>query len=121
MLKFKNARGWKLLQFGKYRIELWWFPSGFFIEKHAHPLENIEVLYLFGSVKFYRTDPNGNFEVSWRSNFIPKLLSLPAGYYHWFYVSNFPLVAINFSKFFSKYKPVSASEDILFKEKENYG
>ncbi len=121
MLKFKNARGWKLFQFGRYRIELWYFPSKFYIEHHSHPKENIEVLYLFGSVKFHRTDSQGGNETYWKSTFIPKFLSLPAGYIHWFYVSKYPLIAINFSQFISSKVPISASEDITFINKENYG
>ena len=119
MLKFKNARGLKLFQLGRYRIELWYFPSSFRIEKHSHPKENIEVFYLFGSVKFFRMESSGNNEVYWDSNFIPRFLSLHAGYIHWFYVGKYPLIAINFSKFITC-KPVSASEDIIF-IKENYG
>ena len=115
MLKFRNSRGWKLFQFGSYRIELWYFPSGFFIERHAHPNENIEVLYLFGDVFFHREDSKDkNNYAEWLSTGFPRFLSLPAGYIHWFNVGKWPLIAINFSRFIDTNIPISASEDIIF-------
>lgn len=120
MLRYGPCRGLKLFQYGQYRVELWFFPRNYSIEVHSHPCEDIEVLYLFGSCQFFRMNKLKIVEstVSWKSNFIPRLLSLPAGYFHWFDVGFFPMIAINFSKFLDQHKPESASIDFkLYNEK----
>lgn len=103
--------GITLFKWKHYRIEIWKFPSNYTIEKHSHPNENIEVLYLFGNATFYRIKPENHELVIWKSDYIPKFLSLPAGYIHWFIVGKLPLVAINFSRFLNGHESVSACED----------
>lgn len=113
LLRYECAVGIKLFQWKQYRCECWYFPKYYRIQEHSHPKENIEVFYIFGNAVFYRLSPDRKNMVIWRSNFIPKFLSLPAGFIHWFTVGRWPLIAINFSKFLYDYNPTSAAEDLV--------
>ncbi len=110
--KYESCIGITLFKFRKICIEIWYFPSHYEITPHKHPRENIEVLYIFGSAVFYRISPETNEKQSAKMNFIPRFLTVPAGWIHGFRVSKFPLIAINFAKFIDG-DATSASEDII--------
>lgn len=112
--KYDKCRGLTLFCCYKICIEIWYFPSYYTIKPHFHPRENIEVLYLFGNATFYREKDGKRKEA--KMNFIPKFLSVPAGYVHGFSVGKYPLIAINFAKFVEG-KATSASNDICLIEK----
>lgn len=105
-------------------IQLWYCPKGYEIKPHSHPEEDIELMYLFGSTVFYRQNQNINYIIrGWLDNpesYKPKWynvfrrFSVPANTKHWFIVSKWPLIFINFSTFSEGNKPKSAAVD--FKE-----
>lgn len=99
----------------KRNIEVWFCPSNFEIIKHSHPDEEIELMYIFGKTTFHREADLGKGGF-WYENFTPKWyhmfrsFTVRAGVVHWFTVSNWPLIFINFSCFI-KGNPRSASVD----------
>lgn len=115
--KFECCKGLMLWLSKKWCVEIWYFPSGYKIKPHFHPNENIEVLYLFGSASFYRIHPDTEKKQEAIMNFIPKFLTVPAGWVHGFKVGRFPLIAINFANFVYGYS-MSASKDIIVIESE---
>lgn len=97
-------------------VQLWLCPSGYKIQKHSHPEEDIELMYIFGSSVFYRltssyvfTEYQESYKPKWYHIF--RCFSVPAGTIHWFEVSKWPLVFINFSTFKDNIKPKSAAID----------
>lgn len=111
--RWKNCRGMTLFRWGRLHIELWYFPAGTVVPSHAHPQEDIEVMYLFGSVVFHRQKQRTRQVVS----FVPRwydfcrLLSIPRGDSHWFTVGKWPLIAVNFEIW--QGKPTTAADDFV--------
>src|SRR5579859_3900335 len=98
--RHKSCIGITLFRLFNLNIELWYCPRGFKIEPHSHPEEDIQLMYLFGKTTFYLVH-----ESIGGKRFIPKwyhfghCFSVPAGFEHWFVVSKWPLIFINFAKF----------------------
>lgn len=100
--------GVKLFSFGQYHVQIWFCPANFMIERHSHPDEHIELMYLAGDAVFFR----GDFELfKPRWYHFGRSFSVAPGVVHWFSVSKWPLIFINWSKFNLGCKPVSAAVD----------
>jgi hypothetical protein len=57
---YDNCIGLTLFSFSKYKIELWKIPPYYRIKEHIHPNIYGEIIYLKGSVFFYRRDIHTN-------------------------------------------------------------
>lgn len=117
---------WGLVLF-KWRqrfIQIWFCKSGYEIKPHSHPEEDIELMYIFGSTTFFRMPRwskfYSTFDYMIPEKFTPKwyhifrTFTVNNGVRHWFKVSKWPLVFINFSTFLPGNKAKSAAID--FKE-----
>ena len=118
---YEQCVGISLPAIGRYKIELWWCPSGYKIIPHSHDNQDIELCFLFGhDTTFYRKKQEELFSDSYTPNWpkdIGKVFTISAGTIHWFEVSKWPLVFINFEKWKPGIKPTSASVDFK-KEKQ---
>lgn len=114
--RYESCVGFPLFKSKKYYVELWFCPIGYKIREHCHPNEYVELMFIFGKTTFFRREKKDQKEQSFTPKWynIFKTFSVPFGFYHRFEVSNLPLIFINFSRFLSNIKPVSASVD--FKE-----
>ncbi len=105
------CRGITLFRLFSYNIELWFCPKGYTIEKHSHPKEEIELMFIKGDTTFYRLSSFGEVQYyipAWTDIF--QTFSVKPGQVHWFSVSNKSLIFINFSRFIDG-KPTSAAND----------
>lgn len=119
--RHEKCIGLTLWSFGRKHIQIWYCPRGYTIEKHSHPDEDIELMYLFGSTVFWRGSSNEvltYFEESYKPKWhhFGRRFSVKAGMVHWFVVSKLPLIFINFSTFKQKNARRSAALD--FKKTE---
>lgn len=108
--KYGKCRGMTIFRYKQYNAEIWYAPVGTVIPAHKHPLEQIELMYLFGSGWFSRI-MNGTIE-SAKAKWPFSCFTVPKGVVHWFLVGNWPLIFINFSRWTDGHKPTSASVDI---------
>ena len=111
-----RCRGLTLWRWGRLNVELWFCPAGYEIVPHSHPLEDIELVPLFGWCTFIREDAlrlvGQRIECSPRRWF--RKHSVPAGWVHWFKVGRkVPLVFINVARWKPGVPITSASEDFL--------
>ena len=92
-------------------VQVWFCAAGYTIESHSHPHEDIELMFVFGSTTFFRQvdGQTQSFTPKWYH--VGRRFTVSAGTVHWFTVSKWPLVFINFSRFKDGYKPVSAAID----------
>lgn len=107
------CRGITLFKRKNKRVELWVIPANYSITPHSHPQEDVELMYLFGDAAFYRQDTNGcpeEFKPKWFRDVFRKF-SVKHFHVHWFSVSKWPLVFINFQTFRNGAIPVSAAID----------
>ncbi len=98
--------------FKNYKIEIVYAPSGYEIKPHTHGNQDIKLMLLFGNnVRFFRKKPEGNL-ISFNARFqhIFRVFTINAGDLHYFKVSKFPLIFLNFEKWYIK--PSSASIDL---------
>ena len=109
----EHCVGITLFRFGQRNIELWFINAEYTIEKHSHPEENIELMFLFGfgTTFFRKTKTNTDkFFPRWPLDMF-KRFSVRAGDIHWFTTTTWPLVFINFSWFIGNYNAKSAASD----------
>ena len=115
--KYESCIGIPLFKSKCRYVELWYCPKGYVIKEHSHPNEHIELMYIFGKTIFYRRNPETEdediLEPAWFQ--FMKCFTVPAGFFHYFKVSNLPLIFINFSRFLNNTKPTSASVDFKLK------
>lgn len=101
-----------LFRYANYQIELVYAPAGYTINPHTHINQDIKLTVLFGhNVRFYRQRPGEEVQTilsRFRNMF--KTYNIYAGDIHWFQVSRWPLVFINFEKW--RVRPSSASIDL---------
>ena len=98
--------------FGKYKIEIVYAPPGYSIKPHTHPYQDIKLILLFGhDIKFFRQKPGG-YLISFhaRVRHVFKTFTICANDIHYFRVSRWPLIFINFERW--KSKPTSAAIDL---------
>jgi len=110
----EGCRGVTLWRGKKKHVELWYCPKNYQIAVHSHPQEDIELMYVFGKATFVRIDFRNVYE-HLRLNrwwFLHRF-TVPAGWNHYFTVSNWPLVFINIATFKEGKTPTSASVDFL--------
>ena len=125
MLKLHRYERCLILSFpsiGKYKIEILYLPSGYQIAPHTHDQQDIKLVVLFAhNVRFFRQRPTEGlitFLAQWRHIF--KVFTIRANDIHFFTVSKFPLIFLNFERWHSK--PSSAAINLkLTKETYNYG
>lgn len=115
--RYKECWGLSLFKWGRYKIEIWYAPRGFKIEKHKHPNQDIRLYFIFGhGTTFYRQRDTANESIvaertiAWWN--IGARFNILRGDYHWFTVSRFPLIFMNIEKWYIK--PTSASEDFEY-------
>lgn len=107
------CRGITLWKRGKKRVELWVIPANYSIVPHSHPSEDVELMYLFGDAVFYRHNFEygvEEFKPKWFRD-VGRKFSVKWFHTHWFSVSKWPLVFINFQTFRDGATPVSAAVD----------
>lgn len=109
----RHEKCWGIVLF-KWRqkfIQLWYCPAGYNIQPHSHPEEDIELMYIAGTTTFTRVINlrAQSFTPKWYHIF--QTFSVKAGTYHYFKVSKWPLIFINFSTFKKGFKPKSAAID----------
>jgi len=110
--KHENCIGLTLFKWNQRRIEIWFCPSGYQIEEHSHPSEDVELVYIFGNTIFFRRNLlNGKYEEG-KPKFLQKFTVMHF-HSHGFTVGRLPLIFINFQKFLNGYKPMSAAKDFL--------
>lgn len=115
--KFESCRGLSFPSIGKWKIEIWYAPSGYTIREHTHNNEDIKLVLLFGHDVVFHRVRNTKYS-SRKISFLAKLwhigksFSIRAGDSHWFEVSRFPLVFLNIERWHTK--PTSACEDLQF-------
>lgn len=111
--RYEKCFGITLYRFGQYRAEIWFCPSSYKIVEHSHPHENVQLMYLFGSTRFYRRDLNNGIvesvKAGWRMLF--KCFTVKYYHSHWFEVGGWPLIFINFQHFLPNTTPRSAAKD----------
>lgn len=105
-------------------IQLWYCPRGYKVKPHSHNDQRIELMYLFGKTIFHREAKDvfmkgkplettyvrvESYSPKWYHMF--RKFTVSAGQVHWFTVSSFPLVFINFATFIDGKRPVSAATD----------
>lgn len=96
-------------------VQLWYCPKGYEIEPHSHDDQHIELMYLFGKTTFYRLpwwardESKDSFTPKWYHIF--RTFTVQPHLIHWFKVSNWPLIFINFATFIDGKKPTSAAID----------
>lgn len=113
--QFESCFGLSFPAIGKWKIELWYAPSGYSIREHTHNQEDIKLIFLFGhNVKFHRRKWGAYLGDSFMAKFkhIGKVFTINAGDAHYFEVSDWPLIFMNIEKW--KSKPTSASQDMQF-------
>lgn len=118
--RHESCIGLSLPAFGRYKIEVWFAPRGYSIKEHTHPNENIKLLFLFGSnIRFHRRQAGFLLGESFFATFrnIGKIFTINAGDAHWFEVSDWPLIFVNFETWLNG-KPSSAAKDLTY---TNYG
>jgi len=120
MLKrHESCIGLSLPAIGRFKLEVWWCPSGFKIKPHVHDNVSIESLFVMGSGSYVCRKPEGELFAEQHKlralRDFGRSFSIPAGCVHWFEVGKWPLLFINFEWWKSGVKPSSASDD--FKEK----
>lgn len=107
--------GITLYRFFQYRAELWFIPKNYTIVEHRHPQESVELMFIFGRTEFYRrniyTCAVDTLATTWRC--FGRCFSVNSYHSHWFKTNSWPLVFINFQKFFPGIKPKSAAKDFL--------
>lgn len=120
--RHEDCVGITLFKWGQRRIELWFCPSGYKIEEHSHPQEDVELMFLYGNTLFCRQKTDGKTPVeSYYAQFpgdFGRVFTVKHDDSHWFNVGNKPLIFLNFQTFLKGYQPVSAATD--FKPKEVY-
>lgn len=115
----ESCLGLSLPAIGKYKIEFWYCPSEYEIKPHSHNNVDIKLMFLFGhNTRFFRCKPDGSNLISFlaRSRHMFKVFNIYAGNIHWFTVSKFPLIFINFERW--KTIPSSAAIDFQLVQKE---
>lgn len=116
--RHERCYGLTLFRAFQWNVEIWVCLPGYEIKPHSHPNEHVELMYLFGRTTFYRinvNDVNNLFTESFtpcKKN-IFKTFTISPGTIHWFKVSTWPLVFINFARFLDGHKPVSAAKDFI--------
>ena len=107
--------GLTLFRWGQRRAEIWFCPVGYKIIEHRHPAEDVELMFIFGKTKFSRRDMMTHkvesLVTSWK--YFLRRFTVMHYHYHWFEVGNWPLVFINFQKFFPGITPASAAIDFI--------
>lgn len=109
--RHERCVGIRLWKSSRRFIQLWFCPSGYEIQQHSHPDEEIELRYLFGKSIFYRLKGKNveSFRPRWYH--FGRSFTIPAGVVHWFKVSTWPLVFINSATFPKGVTPRSAAID----------
>jgi hypothetical protein len=115
---FESCVGLSLPHFGKYKVEFWYAPAGYSIKPHTHPNEDIKLILLFGhDVRFHRRKQEDFLGESFLAKFTNafKVFTINATDEHWFEVSDWPLIFVNFEKW--KTEPSSACDDLKLTER----
>lgn len=112
--------GLSLMNIGRFKIEIWYAPSGYEIKPHRHDHENIRLYFLFGhNVSFFRKRNSNSdwerFDARWYH--IGHGFTIRAGDCHKFCVSKFPLIFMNIEEWLNG-KPTSAAEDFQLVNEE---
>lgn len=110
--RYESCIGLSLPSIGRWKLELWFAPSGYQIQPHSHDNVDIWLYLLFGErICFFRRRKNDTnwqeFQGRWYH--IGRRFTIRRGVLHYFHVSRFPLIFLNVEKWYSK--PTSASED----------
>jgi hypothetical protein len=91
-------------------IHLWYCPTGYQIQKHNHPNQSIELMFLYGDTVFHKIS-NG-LERSIRVLGIScRCFTIRPDEVHWADKTKRPLVFLNFAKWKKGVSPTSASRD----------
>ncbi len=114
--KYNKCIGVPLFFSEKLYIELWFCLPKAIVEEHYHEKQDNIIIFIFGSAKFFKRYSNKTSELHIDLNFkgIFKKFIIERRTYHRFINGNLPLIFLNIAKFTSKYRPVSASKDIIF-------
>lgn len=110
---YERCRGLAFPSWGKYKLELWYCPRNYEIQPHSHNNVDIKLYFLFGNnIAFYRKKqsqflPDFYYARWWN---IGTKFNIKAGDTHYFKVSSFPLIFLNFETW--HIKPTSASVDL---------
>lgn len=112
--RYERAIGIRLWRWNRYQIEIWFCGPNWTIRPHSHPDEDIELAFVFGiGSQFARQ----KWPLVAPETFTPKFprhvgrrFSVAAGTVHWFTVSKWPLVFINFERWHKT--PTSAAIDL---------
>ena len=120
--KHEKCFGITLFKFGQHRAEIWFCAPGYEIQEHVHMEEYVELMYLFGSATFYRR-PITTGIAEWATMKwwkFGRCFTVKNTDSHWFSVSKWPLVFINFQYFLEGFKPKSAAADFTptFKQQQ---
>lgn len=114
--------GLRLFRLGKHQIELWFCPSGYQITPHCHPNLDIELFFIWGIKCYFERYKLGGQKdgimVTFPKSFL-KRFTIKNYHFHWFKVSKWPLVFINYERWIGAGKPLSASKDFLCQDKED--
>lgn len=112
--RHESCFGMTLFRCGQRRAEIWFCMPGYEIQEHVHMREDVELMFLFGSgTTFYRRPITTGiaewFSPRWWNIF--RCFSVKSSDSHWFSVSRWPLVFINFQRFHKGFTPASAAID----------
>jgi len=117
--RHEQCIGISLPSLGRFKLECWYCPSGYKIKPHSHDNIDIELLFLSGGgTTIHRKEFSELFSESHKLHWLRdfgRRFTIKAGTVHWFNVSKWPLIFINFEWWKKGIKPTSASID--FKEK----
>lgn len=109
----ESCVGIQMFKWNQHTAELWYCPAGYNIQKHSHPNEDIELMYICGQTTFYRQWHAESIEESFAPRWyhVFRSFTVPPNWPHRFSVGKWPLVFINFAKWKVGTKPTSASVD----------
>lgn len=112
--RHERCVGLSLPAIGWWKIELWFCPPNYQIEKHSHPNVDIRLFFIFGNNSVFcreRNNANGIERVSktikwWHFG---RSFRIKRNDLHYFTVSRLPLIFFNVERWYCK--PTSAAED----------
>ena len=120
--RYESCWGLTLFRWFNKRVEIWFCAPGYKIIEHRHPMEDVELMFIFGQTIFHRRSIYDNIKEDLKTNWRFFLLKFTVKHYHyhWFEVGKLPLIFINFQTFLNGAKPQSAAKDFLVIDKTIY-
>lgn len=120
--KHERCFGITLWQTRNVHVQVWFCAPYYVIREHCHVESDIELMFLFGKGSIFAR--RESLETA-SECFIPefpkhtgRLFTLKAGTWHYFTVSKWPLVFVNFSKAVTRQAPRSASLDFVLPKED---